>query len=89
MDQQSYNQAVMAAFSDELEKQAILGAVGRGMMSLGARAAGAMGKNMQWGRMLQKGHKAFGGAKGLQKAVGLGTLAAGGGIVAGSAASRR
>jgi hypothetical protein len=77
-----YESIKWAAFSDEITKEAFLGALGQtivGGLNQGARAAGVSGG---FGRALSTGRKFFGGGAGgverLNQVVGGGALAAGG-----------
>lgn len=88
----------MRAFSDELEKQAFVGALG-GMVTKGiGRGLGAMAKSQNktiagWGQSgakrlggaMRAGVHTFGSRKNLNRVVGGGTLLAGGGLAAGAA----
>lgn len=72
------------AFHGEIEKQAILGAVGKGVTGALFRGAKAVGQSGRAGRGLSKARAALGGkagravgAKRLHRAVGAGTLGLG------------
>lgn len=77
-----YDRAVMSAFGDELEKQAILGSVGKLLVRGASRGAQFLGKGKAFGGVLKKGISASGGGKGgaarLYRNVGAGTAIAAG-----------
>ncbi len=79
---------VMTGFADTVEKTAILGTVGRGVLKAGLGAARKVGLGNQASGALRKGMQMAGGGRNLANIVGAGTVAGGVGLAAGGAAGR-
>lgn len=83
-----YEQIKWAAFRDELQKQAFVAQLGRGVINAGLAATRMAGAPAAGTGAVRAGMKALGSSANLQKAVGGATLAAGAGAGVGYMAGR-